>query len=221
MKAKQVTGAVFNMIFRLVLSIIIILVVYRLAMYSYHLGYMVFADVAKEAEPGRDITIAVDTEDSTMDVAKTLENRGLIDDARVFFLQEMLSEYRGKIQPGVYTLNTSMTAEKMLAEMAANAPSDDEESEDAQTTDTENTNASDDVSDGVSDAAEDRRQQQIRSLRSQTARMYNDSRSEICGLYQFTGKGASAISGRTGTVCTSDGSTDHPKRDAELFENTA
>jgi UPF0755 protein len=155
MKAKQVTGAVFNMIFRLVLSIIIILVVYRLAMYSYHLGYMVFADVAKEAEPGRDITIAVDTEDSTMDVAKTLENRGLIDDARVFFLQEMLSEYRGKIQPGVYTLNTSMTAEKMLAEMAANAPSDDEESEDAQTTDTENTNASDDVSDGVSDAAED------------------------------------------------------------------
>ena len=123
MKAKQVTGAVFNMIFRLVLSIIIILVVYRLAMYSYHLGYMVFADVAKEAEPGRDITIA--------------------------------AEYRGKIQPGIYTLNTSMTAEKMLAEMAANAPSDDEESEDAQTTDTENTNASDDVSDGVSDAAED------------------------------------------------------------------
>ena len=146
MKAKQVTGAVFNMIFRLVLSIIIILVVYRLAMYSYHLGYMVFADVAKEAEPGRD---------STMDVAKTLENRGLIDDARVFFLQEMLSEYRGKIQPGIYTLNTSMTAEKMLAEMAANVPSDDEESEDAQTKDTENTNASDDVSDGVSDAAED------------------------------------------------------------------
>ena len=155
MKAKQVTGAVFNMIFRLVLSIIIILVVYRLAMYSYHLGYMVFADVAKEAEPGRDITIAVDTEDSTMDVAKTLENRGLIGDARVFFLQEMLSEYRGKIQPGVYTLNTSMTAEKMLAEMSANAPSGDKESEDAQTTDTENTNASEDVSDGVSDAAED------------------------------------------------------------------
>ena len=90
-----------------------------------------------------------------MDVAKTLENRGLIGDARVFFLQEMLSEYRGKIQPGVYTLNTSMTAEKMLAEMSANAPSGDKESEDAQTTDTENTNASDDVSDGVSDAAED------------------------------------------------------------------
>ena len=219
MKAKQVTGAVFNMIFRLVLSIIIILVVYRLAMYSYHLGYMVFADVAKEAEPGRDITIAVDTEDSTMDVAKTLENRGLIDDARVFFLQEMLSEYRGKIQPGVYTLNTSMTAEKMLAEMSANAPSDDKESEDAQTTETR-------MHQMMSQMAfrmlrRIRRQQQIRSLWSQTARMYNDSRSEICGLYQFTGKGASTISGRTGTVCTSDGSADHPKRDAELFENTA
>ncbi len=154
MKAKQVTGAVFNMIFRLVLSIIIILVVYRLAMYSYHLGYMVFADVAKEAEPGRDITIAVDTQDSTMDVARTLENRGLIDDARVFFLQEMLSEYHGKIQPGVYTLNTSMTAEKMLAEMSANAPSDDKDSEDAQTTDSENTNASDTATDSASDAGE-------------------------------------------------------------------
>ncbi len=153
MKAKQVTGAVFNMIFRLVLSIIIILVVYRLAMYSYHLGYMVFADVAKEAEPGRDITIAVDTEDSTMDVARTLENRGLIDDARVFFLQEMLSEYHGKIQPGVYTLNTSMTADKMLAEMSANAPSGDKESEDAQTTDTETTNTTDDATGGTDDAS--------------------------------------------------------------------
>jgi len=153
MKAKQVTGAVFNMIFRLVLSIIIILVVYRLAMYSYHLGYMVFADVAKEAEPGRDITIAVDTQDSTMDVARTLENRGLIDDARVFFLQEMLSEYHGKIQPGVYTLNTSMTADKMLAEMSANAPSGDKESEDAQTTDTETTNTTDDATGGTDDAS--------------------------------------------------------------------
>ena len=151
MKAKQVTGAVFNMIFRLVLSIIIILVVYRLAMYSYHLGYRVFSDVAKEAEPCRDITIAVDTQDSTMDVARTLENRGLIDDARVFFLQEMLSEYHGKIQPGVYTLNTSMTAEKMLAEMSANAPSGDKNSEDAQTTDSENTNASDTASDVAED----------------------------------------------------------------------
>ena len=153
MKAKQVTGAVFNMIFRLVLSIIIILVVYRLAMYSYHLGYMVFADVAKEAEPGRDITIAVDTEDSTMDVARTLENRGLIDDARVFFLQEMLSEYQGKIQPGVYTLNTSMTADKMLAEMSANVPSCDKEPEDAQTTDTETTNITDDATGGTNDAS--------------------------------------------------------------------
>lgn len=130
MKMNQVFGAVLNMVVRLAVSCIVVVLVYRLAMYSYHFGYMIFSDAAKELSPGRDITVAVEPEDSVMDIGKTLEKRGLIDDARVFYVQELLSEYHKKLKPGIYTLNTSMKASEMMAAMAENSE-ETEENEDA------------------------------------------------------------------------------------------
>ena len=130
MKINQVFGAVLNMVVRLAISCIVVVLVYRLAMYSYHFGYMIFSDAAKELSPGRDITVAVELEDSVMDIGRTLEKRGLIDDARVFYVQELLSEYHKKLKPGIYTLNTSMKASEMMAVMAEN-DEETEENEDA------------------------------------------------------------------------------------------
>ena len=42
-------------------------------------------------------------------------------------IQELLSEDHGKIQPGIYDLSTAMTAQEMMAVMAADAPEEDEE----------------------------------------------------------------------------------------------
>ena len=47
-----------------------------------------------------------------------LEEKGLIEDARLFVVQELLSAYHGEILPGIYDLSTSMTAEEMLAVMS-------------------------------------------------------------------------------------------------------
>lgn len=60
-------------------------------------------------EEGRDITVVVEEGDSVYQIGKTLESRGLIRDAKVFVVQEKLSNYSGKLQPGTYILNTSMT----------------------------------------------------------------------------------------------------------------
>lgn len=125
MRVKQVIGAIINMLFRLSISCLVIIAVYRIAMYSYHFGYMVFNDAAKEISPGRDITISVELDDSVMEISQTLESRGLIEDARIFYVQERLSEYHGDIQPGVYTLNTSMKASELIAAMAQKEEGDD------------------------------------------------------------------------------------------------
>ena len=162
MKLNQVLGAVLNMLFRLAISCIVVVMVYRLAMYSYHFGYMVFGDAAKELSPGRDITIAVELEDSALDIGKTLEKRGLIDDARVFYVQELLSEYHKKLQPGIYTLNTSMKASEMMAVMAESSE-ETEESEDqtkasdqaSQTSDVTEAPDGDNTQDGNGDATQD------------------------------------------------------------------
>ena len=50
----------------------------------------------------------------------------VIRDANLFVIQELLSEDHGKIQPGIYDLSTSMTAQEMVAVMAEDAPEEDE-----------------------------------------------------------------------------------------------
>ncbi len=119
MSIKQVLLAILNMVFRLSISVIVVMLVYRAAMYAYHFGYMVFADATMEVSPGRDVSITVETDDDIMDIGETLERRGLISDAKIFLVQAVLLEYKDNLLPGVYTLNTSMTSEEMLEVMAA------------------------------------------------------------------------------------------------------
>lgn len=119
MSLKQVFIALLNMIFRLAISCVVVVAVYRAAMYSYHFGYMVFADATMEVAPGRDVSVVVEMDDEIMDIGETLERRGLISDAKIFFVQALLLEYKDEIAPGEYTLNTSMTPEQMLEVLAS------------------------------------------------------------------------------------------------------
>ncbi len=114
MSLKQVLAAILNMIFRLTISCIVVVLVYRAAMYSYHFGYMVFSDAAMEVSPGRDVTVTVEADDDALDIGELLERRGLISDAKIFLVQAYLLEYNDKLLPGVYSLNTSMKSEEML-----------------------------------------------------------------------------------------------------------
>lgn len=47
-----------------------------------------------------------------------LEKKGLIRDALLFRIQEMLSAYKDELLPGTYELNTSMTTEEMMEIMS-------------------------------------------------------------------------------------------------------
>ena len=47
-----------------------------------------------------------------------LKSKVLIKDAKVFVVQESLSNYKDKLQSGTYILNTSMTTDEMLAVLA-------------------------------------------------------------------------------------------------------
>ena len=52
-----------------------------------------------------------------MEIGQILEEKGLIRDAKIFYIQETLSEYHGYLAPGIYELNTSMTIEEMINTM--------------------------------------------------------------------------------------------------------
>ena len=105
--------------FRFALYLIIAIAVIYIGKSAYDFGYDIFYQQPMDSEEeGRDITVVVEDGDSVYQIGKTLENRGLIRDAKVFVVQETLSNYSGKLQTGTYILNTSMTQDEIVAILA-------------------------------------------------------------------------------------------------------
>lgn len=127
MEGKQVAGAVLGTIIKVVVVAVVIMFVYRFSVSAYDFGFRLFGEEPMTQGEGVTISITVDEADSVMDVAAKLEENGLIRDAKLFFVQEKFSEYKGMISPGTYELNTSMTAEQMIEVMGAKTETEAEE----------------------------------------------------------------------------------------------
>ncbi len=127
MNGKYLIGAVIEAIIKVIVIAVVVMFVFRTATTAYDFGYKVFADKPVSVSGGRTITVGIAESASVKDIAQMLEEKGLIDDARLFFVQELLSAYHGKILPGIYDLSTSMTAEEMLIVMSTPAETTKEE----------------------------------------------------------------------------------------------
>lgn len=119
MKANQIIGATIELVVKVVVFVAIVMFIVNASVRAYDYGYRVFAEEPVSAGEGRTISVIVEDGDSVKDIGEMLQEKGLIRDANLFVVQELLSEQHGKIQPGIYDLNTSMTSEEMLAVMAA------------------------------------------------------------------------------------------------------
>lgn len=101
------------------LYVCVIIAVVYIGKSAFDFGYAIFNQVPMASEEdGRDITVVVESGDSVYQIGKTLKNKGLIEDAKIFAIQEKLSNYKGKLQAGTYILNTSMNVEEMMAVLA-------------------------------------------------------------------------------------------------------
>lgn len=127
MKTKKATLTIVSVVAHILITLLVIMLIYRGAMYCYDFGYRIFTDVPMAVEPGTDVTVIINEGYSTKDIGEILQQNGLISDANLFVFQEKLSEYAGEIKPGVYVLNTSMTTEKMITIMSGNLTEEEEE----------------------------------------------------------------------------------------------
>ena len=118
MNGKQVAGTILSTIVKIAIAVVVVLFVYKAAVTAYDYGYRIFAEEPVSVEPGYDVTISITSNKDVKEIGELLESRGLIRDSKLFYLQELFSEYHGKIKEGTYTLNTSMTAEEMLVILA-------------------------------------------------------------------------------------------------------
>lgn len=130
MNGKQLIGTIIDTTLRIVFIVAAVMLIYKYAMTAYDFGYRVFAEEpVSSAENARTISISFDANATTMEIGEALEENGLIQDAKLFYVQEFLSGYHGELQPGLYELSSSMTAEEMMAAMAAKGKEDQEGSQ--------------------------------------------------------------------------------------------
>lgn len=123
---KKIVWGVVKGIFRITLALAVVLLVYNLALKAYDFGYRIFAEEPIEAGAGRTISVSIVEGKTVSEIGDILEEKGLIRDSKVFYFQEMFSEYKGDLKPGVYELSTNMTPFEMMEIMSA---SDETETE--------------------------------------------------------------------------------------------
>ncbi len=119
MNLKQLFGAMSATVFKICITAVVVLAVIFLSVSAYDFGYAVFADAPLSTGEAQPVSVVITEDKDTMEVAELLESKGIIADAKIFYVQEMLSDTTGGIQPGVYELSPTMNAAEILAAITA------------------------------------------------------------------------------------------------------
>ena len=104
--------------FSVLIFLLIVIGLIKAGTYCYDFGYRIFTEGAVEAAPGRDVVVQITEDMSGLDIGGELEEKGLINDKLLFFVQLKLSAYADDINSGVYKLNTSMEPREMMEAMS-------------------------------------------------------------------------------------------------------
>ena len=118
MKAGNIVAAVLGAILRVVCTVAVVYFVYQGALMCYDYGYRIFTEPAVSSGTGRTVTVEIPKNMTAQEMGELFENKGLVEDSKLFILQYYASEFRKDIQPGTFQLSTAMTAEEMMEVMA-------------------------------------------------------------------------------------------------------
>lgn len=103
-------------------GVLVVCGLYQIGLRCYDFGYRVYTEPAVSQDGGTDALVQITDDMGTGELAELLEEKGLVRDARLFYVQAKLAGF--KLEPGVYTVNTSMNAREMMAAMT---PTEEEE----------------------------------------------------------------------------------------------
>ncbi len=152
---KQLGVSAATAIVKIIVAYFIIRYVIEAATTAYDFGNRIFTEEPVSEPPGITYTVSLTEETTPKQVAEALEDYGLVRDKNLFYVQYLLSSYKDELAPGSYDLNTAMTAEEMLAVMAAQGSGEDvddqaSEGEPADVEDPVSTEDLEDIEDPVS-----------------------------------------------------------------------
>ncbi len=104
---------ILRLLINLALLLIIIYAVLNVSRVIYNTSYNIFGNTGVTEGEGIDVFIKVEQGESTMNVARKLEQNKVIDNPYSFYIHAKLKEY--SIMPGTFALNTSMNYDEIFA----------------------------------------------------------------------------------------------------------
>ena len=94
--------AIASVFFKIALYICVIVLLFWIGKSAFQFGHDVFNQQAMSPGEGQEITVVIKEDASLYGIAKTLQKKGLVKSAPVFYVQERLSTYHGKLKAGTY-----------------------------------------------------------------------------------------------------------------------
>ena len=117
-RAGAAVVAVAGVAFKISLYVCVVVLLFWIGKPSYQFGHDVFNQQAMSPGEGQEVTVVIKEDASLYKIARTLQKKGLIKSASVFYVQERLSTYHGKLQPGTYLLSTAYTPNRIMGILA-------------------------------------------------------------------------------------------------------
>lgn len=127
MAEKKIGFSILEGVIKALLIVAVCYGIYHFATLAYAYGYQIYNQTPVSEGEGMAIHVTIPDGADVEEIARILKRAGLIEDTTLFTLQERLSAYHGKLQPGEYDLTTAMTPDQMMAAMAANAAEETDE----------------------------------------------------------------------------------------------
>ncbi len=120
MNLKKTSRGIMRISIKCVVYIAIVVIIYQLALTGFDIGQKVFTSKGYKAAPGKNISVTISNSMSDMDVAELLEDKGIVENKWIFYVQSIM--YQSKYKSGKYKLNTSSAPEDLIKTMSASAP---------------------------------------------------------------------------------------------------
>ena len=120
----KVVMRVLSVSISVLLCVLVVCGLYQVGLRCYDFGYRVYTEPAVSPDKGTEQIVQITEDMETKELSELLEEKGLVQDARLFFLQAKLSGF--KPQPGVYKVSNAMAARELMAAMT---PVEEEEAE--------------------------------------------------------------------------------------------
>ena len=127
MKTRKLVLGIFKICIAIAVIMAVTMFIINFSGKAYDFGYRIFSEEPISSPPGYTMSVAIVEGKSVLEIGKILEDKGLIRNSYLFYLQEFVSDYHGLLKPGVYELSTAMTPEEMMAVMASDVSEEDEE----------------------------------------------------------------------------------------------